>query len=62
MSEKQKKCMLCGMPSEESICESCKSNVQGEAAHKKQNMEKQVKSSSEADIDKRIKKQMNREK
>jgi hypothetical protein len=62
MPDKQKKCMLCGMPSVESICESCKSNVQGEAAHKKQKMEKQVKSSSEADIDKRIKKQMDKEK
>lgn len=58
MSEKQKKCMLCGKPSEDSICESCKSNVQGEAAHKKQKMEKQVKSSSEADKDKMVKKQM----
>ncbi len=62
MSEKQKKCMLCGMPSEESICESCKSNVQGEATHMKQKMEKQVKSGSEADIDKIIKKQMGKEK
>ena len=58
MSEKQKKCMLCGMPSQDSICENCKSNVQGEAAHKKQNVEKKVKSSSEADIDRRIKKQI----
>jgi len=60
MSEKQKKCMLCGMPSDDSICDSCKSNVQGEASHKKQNMEKQVKSSSEVDADKMVKKQMKR--
>jgi len=58
MTEKQKKCMLCGKASVESICESCKSNVQGEAAHKKQKMEKQVKSNSEAEKDKLVKKQM----
>ena len=58
MSEKQKKCMLCGMPSEESICESCKSNVQGEAAHKKQKMEKQVKVGSEIEKDKIVKKHL----
>lgn len=60
MTEKQKKCMLCGKPSEDSICESCKSNVQGEAAHKKQKMEKKVKSSSEVEKDKLVKKQMDK--
>lgn len=58
MSEKQKKCMLCGMPSDDSICDPCKSNVRGEAAQKKQKIEKQVKSKSEAEIDKIVKKQM----
>ena len=58
MTEKQKKCMLCGKPSGESICDSCKSNVRGEAAQKKQKIEKQVKSKSEAEIDKIVKKQM----
>lgn len=27
-------CMLCGKPSKESICASCKSKVQGESLHK----------------------------
>lgn len=58
MSEKQKKCMLCGIPSEDSICDACKNNVQGEAAHKKQKMEKQAKSGSEVEADKMVKKQM----
>ena len=60
MSEKQKKCMLCGKPSPESICESCKSNVQGEAAHKKQKMEKQVRVGSEIEKDKIVKKRLNK--
>ncbi len=60
MAEKQKKCMLCGMPSEESICESCKSNVQGEAAHKKQKMEKQLKVGSEVEKDKIVKKHLDK--
>ena len=60
MAEKQKKCMLCGMPSEESICESCKSNVQGEAAHRKQKMEKQVKVGSDVEKDKIVKKHLDK--
>jgi len=40
MSERKKVCMLCGKPSEESICETCKNNVQGEALKKKKHMEK----------------------
>ena len=60
MTEKQKKCMLCGMPSEDSICESCKSNVQGEAAHKKQKMEKQVQVGSEVEKDKIVKKHIDK--
>ncbi len=60
MSEKQKKCMLCGMPSQESICESCKSNVQAEAAHKKQKMEKQVQVGSEVEKDKIVKKHIDK--
>jgi len=58
MTEKQKKCMLCGKPSEDSICESCKSNVQGEATNQKQKMEKQVKVGSEVEKDKIVKKHM----
>ncbi|MGB2692207.1 MAG: hypothetical protein WBB48_06770 [Thermodesulfobacteriota bacterium] len=58
MTEKKKVCMLCGKPSEESICESCKSNVQGEATNQKQKMEKQVKVGSEIEKDKIVKKHM----
>lgn len=32
--------MLCGKPSKESICDSCKSKVQGESLHKKVEGEK----------------------
>lgn len=60
MSEKQKKCMLCGKASDDSICESCKSNVQGEAAHKKQKIEKQVKAGSEVEKDKLVKKHLDK--
>ena len=58
MSEKKKVCMLCGKESVESICEACKGNVQGEAAHRKQRIEKQVKSGADAETDRRIKKQL----
>ncbi len=60
MTEKQKKCMLCAMPSEDSICDSCKSNVQGEAAHKKQKMEKQVQVGSEVEKDRIVKKHIDK--
>jgi hypothetical protein len=32
--------MLCGKPSKESICEPCKSKVQGETLHKKSEIDK----------------------
>ena len=35
--------MMCGKPSPETICNSCKANVQAEAAGKKAKMEKNVK-------------------
>jgi len=60
MTEKKKVCMLCGKPSQESICESCKVNVQSEAAHKKQKMEKQVQVGSEVEKDKIVKKHLNK--
>jgi len=60
MTEKKKVCMLCGKPSGESICESCKSKVQGEAAHNKQKMEKQVKVGSEVEKDKIVKKHLDK--
>ena len=53
MSEKKKSlCMVCAKPSETSICESCKSQIQGEAADKKQKMEKSVKVGAEVEKDK----------
>lgn len=52
--------MLCGKPSEDSICESCKSNVQGEAAHKKQKVEKKIKVGSEVEKDKIVKKHLDK--
>ena len=35
MTEKKKVCMLCGKPSDTSICDACKANVQGEALGEK---------------------------
>jgi hypothetical protein len=42
MIEKKKVCMICGRPSEVSICDSCKAKVQGEAIDKKQKIEREV--------------------
>ena len=55
MSEKQTKCMLCGKPSNDSICESCKAQVQGEAADKKMKIEKSVKVGEKIEADKKTK-------
>ena len=55
MSEKQKKCMLCGKPSNDSICETCKANVQGEAAEKKIKVEKSVRVGEQIEADKKVK-------
>ncbi len=45
MSEekKVKHCMLCGKPSDLSICEACQARVQGEALEKKHEVEKKGK-------------------
>lgn len=43
MNEKKKVCMVCGKPSESSICDACKAQIQGEAAHKKEKIEREVK-------------------
>ncbi len=40
---KKKFCTVCGEPSPDIICERCKAKIQGEAAHKKQQIEKEVK-------------------
>ncbi len=42
MSEEKKVCMVCGKPSESSICDPCKAQIQGEAQEKKQKVERQV--------------------
>ena len=52
MPEKEKKCMLCGKPSRESICEACKAKVQGEAAEKKIKIDKSVETHLEKEADK----------
>lgn len=41
---KKKFCSVCGEPSPDIICERCKAKIQGEAVHKKQQIEKEVKS------------------
>lgn len=55
MTDKQKKCMLCGKPSNETICESCKAQVQGEAADKKIKIEKSVRVGEQIEADKKTK-------
>ena len=55
MSEDKKKCMLCGKPSNDSICETCKANVQGEAAEKKIKVEKSVSVGEQIEADKKVK-------
>ena len=52
MPEKVKKCMLCGKPSTESICEPCKASVQGEAAEKKIKIDKSVNTELQVKADK----------
>lgn len=55
MSEKKKVCMVCGKPSEVSICDSCKADVQGEAIEKKQKFEKEVRVGREVEKDRKDK-------
>lgn len=55
MSEKKKVCMICGKPSEASICDSCKAQVQGEAIDKKKKMEKEVRVGDEIEKDRKTK-------
>jgi len=40
-TEKKKTCMICGKPSADIICESCKIRIQAEAIEKKQEIEKE---------------------
>jgi hypothetical protein len=39
-SKEMRKCVLCGKPSERSICELCSAKVEGEARHKKDQSQK----------------------
>jgi hypothetical protein len=55
MSEKKKVCMICGKPSEVSICDACKAQIQGEAIDKKKKMEKDVRVGEEIEKDRKIK-------
>jgi len=61
VTEKKNLCMVCAKPSETSICESCKTQIQGEAADKKQKMEKSVSVGSEVEKDRRVKHSGDRE-
>ena len=40
-TEKKKTCMVCGKPSADAICESCKIKIQAEALEKKREVEKE---------------------
>ncbi len=53
MSEKKRVCMICGKPSEVSICDSCKAQIQGEAIDKKQKIEREVRIGPEMGKDKK---------
>lgn len=55
MSEKKKVCMICGKPSDVSICDSCKAQIQGEALDKKQKIEKEVRIGEEIEKERIIK-------
>jgi hypothetical protein len=57
MSEKKKVCMICGKPSEVSICDSCKAQIQGEAIDKKQKIDKEVRIGPEMEKEKKKKKE-----
>lgn len=58
MTEKKKVCMICGKPSEASICDPCKTQIQGEALDKKQKIERDVRIGP--DIEKEKKRNNNR--
>ncbi|MGH7901990.1 MAG: hypothetical protein ACRENZ_09660 [Thermodesulfobacteriota bacterium] len=55
MSEKKKVCMICGKPSDVSICDTCKAQIQGEALDKKQKIEKDVRIGEEVEKERIIK-------
>ncbi len=44
MSDSKKKhCSVCGEPATDIICQSCRAKIREEAAHRKQQIEKEVK-------------------
>jgi len=53
MEKKKKVCMVCGKPSEASICDSCKAQIRGEALDEKQKIEKEVRIGSDMVKEKR---------
>jgi hypothetical protein len=53
MSEKRRVCMVCGKPSEVSICDTCKARIQGEAIDKKQKIEREVRIDPEVEKEKK---------
>lgn len=56
MTESKKKvCMICGKPSEASICDSCKAQIQGEALDKKQKIEREVRINPDIEKEKKKK-------
>ncbi|MCI0454712.1 MAG: hypothetical protein L0Y68_06930 [Candidatus Dadabacteria bacterium] len=55
MTEKKRVCMICGKPSEVSICDPCKARIQGEAMDKKQKTEREVRIGPEAEKEKKKK-------
>ncbi len=57
MPEKKRVCMVCGKPSEVSICDACKAQIHGEAMDQKQKIEKEVRIGPEVEKDKKKKKQ-----
>ncbi len=57
MSEKKRVCMICGKPSEVSICDACKAQIQGEAIDKKQKIEREVRIGPEVEKEKKKKRE-----
>ncbi len=55
MTTKSKTCMVCAKPSDNTICDACKAQIQGEAADKKIKIEKKVQVGSEVEKDKVVK-------
>jgi hypothetical protein len=57
MVEKKKVCMICGKPSEVSICDSCKAKIQGEAIDRKQKIDREARIGPDVEKEKKKKKE-----